>query len=202
MSPDLTKFLMHVLPLEEMPFIYVNLHFSKDSLKAKDLQGFWPLLIRQFGNMDLCMENERMSHRGWARKVTCLFYMMCTHGWHQNWLPLEWEGIISFCVPLTCLEQGNQSRCCGCFNLTKLSQCVYLKSPLRHLALFEICLWEDRHQVHLGNVMWQSQRSDDIQESVRDLWYRMFSLGFSEINKEGKLFRMGWGGGEWDFTCF
>lgn len=40
MSPDLTKFLVDVLPLEEMPFINVNLYFSKDSLKAKDLQGF------------------------------------------------------------------------------------------------------------------------------------------------------------------
>lgn len=55
---------MHALPVGEMPSINANACFPKDSLKAKDLQECRPLLIRQFGNMDLCMENKRFSQKG------------------------------------------------------------------------------------------------------------------------------------------
>lgn len=109
------KFLMRVLLVEEMLAINAKLCFSKNVLKAKDLQGFWPLLINQFENMDLCMENERMSHRRWARKVTCLFYTIFTHDWHKighQWNG-QWEGSIGLCVPLASLEQGDPGRGLG-----------------------------------------------------------------------------------------
>lgn len=74
----------------------------------------------------------------------------------------------------------------------ELSKRVHRKWLLKHLALLELCLWKDGHQVHLGNVMCQCQKSEGIQESVRNQWYQMLFLGFSEINKKGKLFQKNW----------
>lgn len=182
-----------------MPYIHVNYCFY-DSLKAKYLQEFWSVSTRQFGNMDLCVKNERFIE-GKAEKWL-VYPKMPTVGLQNGWR----EDTVRPCVPLASLGQGGPGECWGAPNLTASQKetqwrCApgFAPHTLGTLWVLSLEKWASispRKCDVLISEEWRHSRK-------RHRWYRLLFLGVSEVNQKRQTFQSRFVGvGKWHFTLF